>query len=61
MAIIVGQEAITPDGLGRVVSFVKELCPTPIRNYAKIKVRLYHNEQVHEYKEHEVELIDPRK
>lgn len=61
MIIIIGQEAITSDGLGRVVSFVKELCPTPMRNYSRIDVRLYHNKQVKPYLEHKVELIDPRK
>lgn len=62
MSIIIGQEAITPEGLGRVtwygIDHKKSVVTT---RYEWIQVRLYHNEQCHRFKEDEVELIDPRK
>ena len=61
MAIILGQEAICPDGLGRVVAYKRKRPPTPLRQYAWIQIETYVDSKNHQWAEHTVELIDPRK
>jgi hypothetical protein len=52
---IIGQEAICPDGLGRVSAF-EDRFP-----HEYIKVDTYVNNRGCEWAPHNVELIDPRK
>lgn len=53
--IIIGQEAICPDGLGRVVGYNVDF------PYTWIKVSTYINDRCCEWDVDNVELIDPRK
>ena len=55
MHIIIGQEAITPKGLGRVMAFQGEY-----PKYRWISVRLYSEEMEIKFHPQVVELIDPR-
>lgn len=52
--IIIGQEAICPDGLGRVVAFSDNL---PDR---WIQIRTYINNRECKWGQNNIELIDPR-
>ena len=53
--IILGQEAICPNGLGRVVRYSAN------RPFTFIRIRLYTSQNEHDYAPINVELIDPRK
>lgn len=53
--IIIGQEAICPDGLGRVSKVTEEIC-----DKLSITVETYSNNRSCSWAEHNVELIDPR-
>ncbi len=53
--IIIGQECICPDGLGRVKSF------TGRKNVMSIVVETYINNRDCDWGCHNVELIDPRR
>jgi len=55
--IIIGQEAICPDGLGRVVEVGKLFCRKP----SYIKVKTYINNRGCHWQADNVELINPRK
>jgi len=55
--VIIGQEAICPDGLGRVVEVGRIMCGKP----SYIKVKTYVNNRGCEWAADNVELIDPRR
>lgn len=65
--IIIGQEAICPDGLGRVVGFeLKRQIPShthtsPSNMYRWIKIDTYVDNRGCHWAPHNVELIDPRR
>lgn len=53
---ILGQEAICPDGLGRVMAFKPPCLP----DYGWVQVSTYVNDRSCKWSPHNVELIDPR-
>ena len=57
--VIIGQECICPDGLGRVAFVVPYVCDTMLAG--SISVNTYIDNRGCTFASHNVELIDPRR